>query len=35
MIKDEEHNVLADLRFWLVFVFTGVLISFLILSYPG
>jgi len=35
MIKDEEQNVLTDLRFWLVFIFSGFLISLLIVSYPG
>jgi len=35
MIHDEEQNVLTDLRFWLVLLFSGMLISFLILSYPG
>jgi len=35
MIHDGEQNVLTDLRFWLVLIFCGMLISFLLISYPG
>jgi len=35
MIRDGDQNVLTDLRFWLVLLFSVMLISFLIMSYPS
>jgi len=35
MIKDDNQNILTDLRLWLVVMFSVALLSFLILSYPA
>jgi len=35
MIHNEEQNLLKDLRFWIVAVFSLTLLFFLIRSYPG
>ncbi len=35
MMQKDEQNIYADFRFWLVVIFTLMLLSFLIMSYPG
>jgi len=35
MIQNEDQNLYTDLRFWVLVVFSTVLLGFLILSYPG
>lgn len=35
MMQKEDQNIYTDLRFWIVVIFSLILVSFLILSYPG
>ncbi|MGA0257738.1 MAG: hypothetical protein ACO3M5_09095 [Saprospiraceae bacterium] len=35
MMQKDDQNIYADFRFWLVVIFTLMLLSFLIMSYPG
>jgi hypothetical protein len=35
MMQKDEQNIYADFRFWLVVIFTLMLLSFLIMSYQG
>jgi len=35
MLQTKDDSLFKDLRFWLVVLFSGVLLSLLIINYPG
>lgn len=35
MMQKDDQNIYTDARFWVVVIFSLILMSFLIMSYPG